>query len=127
MEQINMEFKKNLEEALGDKMPKPEDRKLSAITGRIILSAKEYQELQVELIFKGKKNRNMWCAGVNKNADPNIYPIVAMDNFIEVGDAKSFSELFITEHEAEFEAKKFAAQKEKEKEEAMRNNLLFRI
>jgi len=83
-------------------MPKPEDIKLSALTKRIILTAKKYQELQI-LYTLGDYNK--WCAGINKKADPNVDTNVAGLNYVEVGDAKNFSDLFITEHQAELEAK----------------------
>ena len=83
-------------------MPKPEDIKLSALTKRIILTAKKYQELQI-LYTLGDYNK--WCAGINKKADPNVDTNVAGLNYVEVGDAKNFSDLFITEREAELEEK----------------------
>lgn len=104
MEGNNIEFRKNLEKSLGDKMPKPEERKLSAITKRIILTQKEYDDLQVIYMFEGKENYNMWTAGKNKDADPSSNLIIPLDNYIETGDAQRFKDLFITENEARIEA-----------------------
>jgi hypothetical protein len=109
MERGNIEFKKKLEETLGDKMPKPEDIKLSAITKRIILSFDKYQELQ-RIFTLGAYN--MWCTGVNKSVDPNADPDAAGLNFVETHDAENFGDLFITEHVAAYEEKKAAAEKE---------------
>ncbi len=102
MEGKDLEFKKRLEQTLANEMPKPEDIKLSELTGRIILSAEKYQKLQVLYTYG---DYNKWCTGVNKHVDPNSDPIIPLENYIETGDAKSFSDFFITECEARLEAK----------------------
>ena len=105
MDQNTIEFKRRLEKTLGELMPKPEDIKLSAITRRIILSQGKYNQLQSIYAYK---DYNMWCAGMNKHVDPSSDPMIPVENYIEVGDAQRFEDLFITEREAELEAKEIA-------------------
>jgi len=102
-----MEFRERLTQTLGERMPK--EPKLSALTQRIILTAKEYQNLQVIFTFDAY---NLWCAGVNKKVDPRSDPMIAVENFIDTGDAKNFSDLFITEREAELEVQEAKAKSE---------------
>jgi len=53
------------------------------------------------------------CGDKQKKINPNSDPNLPFLNYIETGDAKNFSDLFIVEHEAELEAKQAAAQKNK--------------
>ncbi|KKQ88139.1 MAG: hypothetical protein UT12_C0027G0004 [Candidatus Curtissbacteria bacterium GW2011_GWC2_38_9] len=103
-----MEFKERFKQTFGDRLPK--NPQLSAITKRIILPVQEYVDLQKDFTFDAY---NMWCAGINKGVDPNSDHLIPVQNYIESGDAKSFSELFITEHHAELEAKQATTQEEK--------------
>lgn len=103
-----MEFKEIIKTTLKDKMP--QNPQLSALTGRIILTLKEYNDLQIDFVHS---DYNMWCTGINKKINPDSDPDLPFLNYIDDGDAKNFSELFITEHEAESEANQAAAQEEK--------------
>jgi len=103
-----MEFKERIKQTLGDKMPK--EPKLSALTGRIILTQKQYNALQDDFVHS---DYNMWCAGMNKKMNPNNDPNLPFFNYIETGDAKHFHEIFSTEAEAETESQIVAAQEEK--------------
>jgi len=96
-----MKFEEIIKKTLEDKMPK--NPKLSALTERIILTQKEYNDLQVDFVHS---DYNMWCTGMNKKINPNNDPNLSFFNYIETGDAKKFSELFATEDEAKLEAEK---------------------
>ena len=102
-----MEFKEIIKETLGDRMPK--NPKLSAITKRIILTQKEYNYLQIDFVHG---DYNMWCAGMNEKINPNSDPDLPFLNYVKTGDAKNFSDLFITESEAELEAEQGKVQEE---------------
>ena len=87
----------------------PENPKLSALTKRIILPQKEYNRLQEIFVHS---EYNMWCTGMNKHLNPDNDPNLPYFNYIETGDAKNFSDLFIPEPKADLEAKEVAASEE---------------
>lgn len=100
-----MEFKERLEQTFGDRLPK--NPEFSAITRRIILTQKEYNDLQRDFTLSAY---NKWCTGINKGVDPESSELLPFDNYLDTGDAKSFRDLFVAEREAEVEAKEAAQQ-----------------
>ena len=104
---IPMGFQEKIRETLGSKFP--ENPRLSAVTKRIILSQREYSDLQDSFVHG---DYNMWCTGMNKHLNPDNDPNLPYFNYIETGDAKNFSDLFIPESKATLEAKEADASEE---------------
>ncbi|MFA5751203.1 MAG: hypothetical protein WC898_02835 [Candidatus Paceibacterota bacterium] len=104
-------FKEKINSTFKQKLPK--NPRYSVISGRIILSQKDFCELQKEFIFS---DYNMWCTGVNKNTNPIENEMLPAENYIDTGDAENFHSLFITESEAEAEEEEIKISKNKEVE-----------
>jgi len=105
-----MEFGERLKKTLEDKLPK--NLEFSVLTNRIILTQKEYNDLQIDFVHS---DYNMWCAGINKKINPDSDPNLPFLNYIETGDAENFSELFITQSEADLEAEQAITQEKENK------------